>query len=63
MNSLISAGHHFEKSGEEIDSALKLYSKERNVAISRQAAAIDKYEDEMKEIGKTHVHNILKVKV
>eukprot|EP00596_Hydrurales_sp_CCMP1899_P006170 CAMPEP_0119039286 /NCGR_PEP_ID=MMETSP1177-20130426/8682_1 /TAXON_ID=2985 /ORGANISM="Ochromonas sp, Strain CCMP1899" /LENGTH=204 /DNA_ID=CAMNT_0007002959 /DNA_START=284 /DNA_END=895 /DNA_ORIENTATION=+ len=51
MNSLISAGHHFEKSGEEIDSALKLYSKERNVAISRQTAAIDKYEDEMKEIG------------
>lgn len=51
MNSLVSASLHFEKSGEDIDSALKLYSKERNIVFARQTAAIEKYEDEMKEIG------------
>lgn len=48
MNSTI---RQFTKANGEIDRALQAFQKERQYALTRQIRALDKYDEEMREMG------------
>ena len=41
----------FLKMNEEVDRALEAFKGEREIALSRQKRALEKYEEEMREVG------------
>ena len=51
VSSMNAAKQHLERESGEIDRALKLFKNDRKTAISRQMSALEKYDEEMKEIG------------
>ena len=46
-----STTRQFIKANQEVDRALEAFKEEREIALSRQKLALERYEEEMREVG------------